>query len=207
MYGQNHKKIRCKLLSGAIFLALFSSFATAATIIKWIDEKGKTHYGDRIPEQYANHKNTIMTTQGVTLKQNQAVDYQDLQKQQAQAAIAEDQANKDRALLNSYTSDKEIDLAYARTLEIDNATLQGLDLNKRLAAGRLLDSQRKIATIQTAKKPVPSFISKEMVDNQASYTRTLKSIEQKKQEMVETKLKFEVDAKRYKELKASGVSR
>ena len=207
MYGENHKKIKCNLLMGAIFLALFSSFVTAATIVKWVDEKGKTHYGDRIPEQYANHKNTVMNTQGVTVKQNQAVDYQDLQKKQAQAVLDEEQANKDRALLNSYTSDKEIDLAFARTLDIDNATLQGLDLNKRLAAARLLDTQKKVATIQTAKRPVPPLISKEMVDNQASYSRTLKMIEHKKQEMAVTKLKFEADAKRYKELKTAGASR
>lgn len=207
MYVFLLKKLNKILLLSAIFSALTSSFATAATIVKWVDEKGKTHYGDRIPEQYANRKNTVMTTQGVTLKQNEAVSYQDQQKQQSEAALAENQTNKDRALLNSYTSDKEIDLAYARTLDIDNATLQGLDLNKRLAAARLLESQRRVAIIQTAKKPVPPIIAKEMLDNQASVGRTQKIIEQKKEEMAVTKLKFEADAKRYKELKAAGVSR
>lgn len=207
MYGFNLKKHNLFSHLYVIILVLSSSFSQAANIVKWVDENGKTHYGDRMPEQYVNRKNTVMNTQGVTLKQNQAVDYQNLQRQQAQAILDEEKINKDSALLNSYTSDTEIDLAYLRTLDIDNAALEGLKLNMRLAANRLLESQKKVAFIQTGRKTVPPLIYKEMLNNQVTYNRSQKNIELKKQEMAVTKLKFEADAKRYRELKSAGASR
>lgn len=206
MFGLNFKKIDWLLYLSAILLVLSCAFSEAATIVKWTDEKGKTHYGDRIPEQYANLKNTIMNNHGVTIKQNQAVDYQNLQKHQAQAVLDEEKINKDRALLNSYTSDSEIELSYQSTLDIDNASLQGLNLNMRLAAVRLIESQKKVADLKTRKMSIPPLIYQEILDNQASYNRTQKSIELKKQEMEVTKLKFEADLKRYRELKVLGVS-
>ncbi len=202
MYGFSTQKLNSILHSGAIFFALFSSCAVAANIVKWVDGNGKTHYSDRMPDQEANRKNTVITTKGIAVKQNQAVDYQEIEKKNAQAKIEQEQLSKDRALLNSYTSENEIELAYQRTLEIDVASIQGLELNKRLAAGRMLLTQKKITAIQNNKRPVPDSVTKEMVVNQSIYNRLVKIIDLKKQEMAATKSKFEIDAARYKTLKA-----
>ena len=47
--------IRYLLLS---FL-IFSTFAAEAEVYKWTDEKGKVHFGDKVPEKYKNRSSDV----------------------------------------------------------------------------------------------------------------------------------------------------
>ncbi len=93
-----------------------------AKIIKWIDEKGITHYGDQLPSQYAGHSNSEISQRGIILKQNKPVDSNVEQINQEK----QEQDKKDKALLASYTTVEEIDLARDRNLQLDLATMQNL---------------------------------------------------------------------------------
>ena len=81
--------------------------AAEAKIVKWVDSKGVTHYGDRPPSFEESRSNVEMNKQGMVTKKNVVVSpkntEQDLQQQQ--------QARKDKILLESYTNADEIDLA------------------------------------------------------------------------------------------------
>ena len=47
-----------------IFLALsiaLTSIPASAEVFKWVDENGKVHYGDQIPEKYRSHDNSVGT--------------------------------------------------------------------------------------------------------------------------------------------------
>ncbi len=77
---------------------------------KWVDEQGETHYGDRIPPEYAAQEKQVINSQGVEVERLEA------QKSPEQLAI-EDQKkvdalqrqNRDKNLLNTYVSVQEIE--------------------------------------------------------------------------------------------------
>ncbi len=47
------------LLSLAIALALALAGAAHAELFKWVDENGKTHYGDRVPDRYQKQQKAL----------------------------------------------------------------------------------------------------------------------------------------------------
>ena len=52
-------------------LVAFSGAAGAAgngrTLYKWVDDQGVTHYGDRIPPEYAGQEQHIINAQGIEI--------------------------------------------------------------------------------------------------------------------------------------------
>ncbi|MEP6549247.1 MAG: DUF4124 domain-containing protein [Gammaproteobacteria bacterium] len=80
------------------------------TLYKWVDEHGETHYGDRIPPEYAAQEQHIINSQGVEINRL------DAQKSPEQLAV-DDQKKlevqqgqlRDRNLLSTYASVQEIE--------------------------------------------------------------------------------------------------
>ena len=114
-------------LAGAALLALAvasSSGAAHAATYKWVDEKGVIHYTDKMPPEEMNKGRIELNKQGVPVKatepaptpeQRRAMALEE-QRQKEIAKQQDDQARRDRALLSSYTSESEIDLARNRSL-------------------------------------------------------------------------------------------
>ena len=78
-------------------------------------------------------------------------------------------------------------------------------LNRRIEVKVVENTGRMIAA-PVVVYAVPDSVTKEMVVNQSIYNRLVKIIDLKKQEMAATKSKFEVDAARYKTLKAQSTN-
>lgn len=43
----------------SVLLACFIQLSAAAEIYSWVDERGKKHYGDRVPEKYRDQGNNV----------------------------------------------------------------------------------------------------------------------------------------------------
>mgnify|MGYP001764532594 CR=1 FL=1 len=43
-----------RVVAGAVLCALCSTGAVAGTVYRWVDEQGKVHYSDLVPERYRN---------------------------------------------------------------------------------------------------------------------------------------------------------
>lgn len=167
-------------------------------INKWVDEKGATHYGDTIPAQYAN-KNSVINAQGVVMQRNDA-------KSQAAEVTPEalEQQRKDRALLASFTTEQEIDLARDRHLQMDEITLQGLQ-QRRVGAVKQLESNKKFADgFKQRNKPIPEDLNQDIKDNQGEIGRIDTQIKQQQDLMSVTRKRFDGDKQRFIQLKASG---
>jgi len=124
----------------------------ASAMYKWVDEHGKTHYGDRIPPQYANRASERLTKAGAvqarTAPQTQAEvrpSEQELDKQKLEAKRQIEQRRQDTALLATYTNEKEIELARERELRRHQDTIKmataGLDKSDQP------DDKRKLASL------------------------------------------------------------
>src|SRR6202166_4130731 len=83
---------------------------TGRTVYKWVDEHGVTHYGDRIPPEYAAQEQQVINSQGVEIKRLEAQKTPEaLAAEDQKRAEAEQNKNRDRNLLNTYASVQEIE--------------------------------------------------------------------------------------------------
>ena len=173
------------------------AYAEGARIVKWKDDKGVTHYGDKIPAQYANTDNSLINKQGITVKRNKAINYQN----QAQDAAQAEQDKHDNALLRAFTSENEIDLARDRNLQLDQVAVEGLQLQKENNKKRQADMQRYANAYKKSKKPLPADVTKDIAANQAEITKIDTQIAEHKAAMYATRKRFDDDKKRYIALK------
>ena len=204
-----------------LFLASGQALADQAkspsgTIIKWVDEKGVTHYGDSMPAQYSGHGYSVINPQGVTLKRKQAVT-----PQANNSDTPLEQQRRDNALITTYTTPQEIDLARDRNLLVDQTAMQDLQQNMssahgRLAAkwlgvpaiaqGRLAAKKKAAAGFSQNKKPVPAELTQDLQENLAEIAKIEEQIAQRLLSMEATRQRFENDKRRFVELKLLGTN-
>lgn len=165
----------------------------AKRIVKWKDDKGVTHYGDSIPAQYSNRENSLINQQGITVKRNKPISYQD----ESLSLAKIEQDKKDKALLSAFTHESEIDLARDRNLQLDQVTLEGLQLQKTNSQKRLADTQKYANSFIKNKKPVPADLATDIKTNQAEISKIDKQIADRKAAMDATRKRFDDDKKRY----------
>lgn len=165
----------------------------AKRIVKWKDDKGVTHYGDSIPAQYSNRENSLINQQGITVKRNKPISYQD----ESLSLAKIEQDKKDKALLSAFTHENEIDLARDRNLQLDQVTLEGLQLQKSNSQKRLAENQKYANGFVKNKKTVPTDLATDIKTNQAEITKLDQQIAERKTAMDATRKRFDDDKKRY----------
>ncbi|HOY71287.1 MAG TPA: DUF4124 domain-containing protein [Methylotenera sp.] len=168
-------------------------------IVKWKDEKGVTHYGDKLPVEAAGRDNSEINKTGVVVKKNNAFNAKTDSIEVESAASA--QSKKDSALLASYGSIEEIDLARDRNIKSDELALG--NLNQRLVDVRaqLKNNQEKANNFVNRKKNVPQHIADNIKLNQSQITKTQAEILSVESNIAMTKARFAGYKVRYAELK------
>lgn len=196
----NTDKTKVELLSFySLILLILMAFAQnayaeeAKRIVKWKDDKGVTHYGDSIPAQYSNRENSLINQQGITVKRNKPISYQD----ESLSLAKIEQDKKDKALLSAFTNENEIDLARDRNLQLDQVTLEGLQLQKANSQKRLADNQKYANGFVKNRKVVPADLAGDIKTNQAEITKLDQQIADRKTAMDATRKRFDDDKKRF----------
>lgn len=167
--------------------------SSQSRIVKWKDENGVTHYGDKIPPQYANRENSLMTSQGITVQHNKPGSVQD------KAADLEkiEQDKKDKALLGTFTNANEIDLTRDRNLEPDLLALKNLQEDRLMSQKRFNKANASIESYNKAKRPVPENVSAEFKSSKAELAKIDLRISERQQAIDAIRKKFDDDKKRY----------
>ncbi|MEZ0232656.1 MAG: DUF4124 domain-containing protein [Methylophilaceae bacterium] len=170
---------------------------SSGKIVKWVDEKGITHYGDSIPAQYSGRDNTVINSRGIVIQRNVAAPAQ-------ATAVAEknqELARRDRALLASYTTQEEIDLARDRNLQMDEITITGLKQRREGTVVRLGNIQKRVDGFNNRKKPLPDEVNKELLDTKTEINNIDEQIKQRLASMDATRARFDIDKQRFISLK------
>src|SRR5215472_1645038 len=108
----------------AAALALCGAGSAAAATYKWVDDQGVVHYSDKVPPEAVSKGATVLDKQGRPVKKIEPAPTPEQLKakeaaeedQRARARVEQDQARRDRALMQSYTTESEIDIAKGRAL-------------------------------------------------------------------------------------------
>lgn len=172
--------------------------AGGTKIHKWVDEKGVTHYGDKMPAKDVHRDNSVLNNQGVVIRRNQVTN---INNNEMDANLLE-QKRRDRALRASYTNAEEIDLARNRSLEMDQASIHALEQRKASAIKRLENVQKSIDSFVQKEKTVPDDLNKDAQDIKAEIARIDDQISHRKSSMEATNNRFNEDKQRFMEIKA-----
>ena len=197
-------------LAGAALTLVFAHGMAHAATYKWVDEKGVIHYTDKLPPEEVNKANVELNKQGVTVKSTDPAPTAEQRRAKAlederQKQLAKDQAEiarKDRALLSSYTSESEIDLARNRSLRTIESVVQSSKAYSEQLTRRKAGIEAK-KTTESANKPLPVSLERELegINTELAKQEDLLALKQK--ESVAVNAKYDADKKRWRELIAA----
>ncbi len=199
--------------ASAVLLALGLSLSMSVSArIVCCDVDGKRTCGDPPPPQCDTRARTVFSKGGVakeveaplTTEQRAARDAEAARKKEEEKKAAE-QARKDRALLDSYSNEKEIDAARDRSIA-------DIEKNAEQAKNRLESAQDKQKKLEQErefyqKKPIPAHLGKQIEDNEAEVAMQKKALAQKAVNILAARERFEADKKRYLQLSGKAVGK
>ena len=173
-----------------------------AKIVKWVDSKGVTHYGDRPPSFAESKSNVEMNKQGMVTKKNAVAPPKDT----AQDLMQQQQQRKDKILLDSYTNANEIDLARDRSLEMSKAALTSLASQKDNISARITRNNQTADGFKKRNKALPANLDTEFKSAVAQSGRIDKQVTEHKLAMALTRKNYAEDKARYLILKQPAVA-
>ena len=193
------------LVSTAALCAAFC-FNAEAKLYKWVDENGTTHYGETIPPEYAG-RDAKKLEKGRVVDRNDTFD--SAKQNAAKKETAEDKAafearRHDEALLNSYSNEKEIDLARDRNLLQVEARINSYSTLLKSAQATLADLHKESDALTQKGRKIPPSLTEDLTEAEARVAKLQKDLDMSQKESDAVKARYEADKQRYRELK--GVS-
>lgn len=193
----------------AVFLMIVSSAPVLATTYRWVDSRGKVHYGDVMPQQQSGLGHQELDRQGRVVREApRTLLTPEERRRQAEEAAAraehmrrvEEQQRRDRALLSTYADETEIDLARDRALELEQLTLNGLRARMSRSAAKLSYANDQLARYRAVRAVEPANIAQMRDEAQSELARIGVAIQQRENTMNDLKQRFEADKVRFQEL-------
>jgi hypothetical protein len=174
-----------------------------APLYKWVDEKGVVHYGDKLPPEYAGKANTEISKTGVHLKDNEAQQTPEQLKAKAAEKKKEEEEHKkvleaqrqDNALLTTYSSVQEIDIAREKALRQAEDTIRGIQQKITDTQSLQLQLQKDASTYKS--KKLPLALQKQIDDADKDLVNNQGLVVSKRKELDSIRAKFDDEKSRY----------
>jgi len=181
--------------------------AGAATY-KWTDDQGVVHYSDKVPPEAVSKGATVLDKQGRPTKKIEPAPTPEQLKareaaeedQRARAKVEQDQARKDRALMQSYTTEAEIDVAKSRALQTLDAQIKSAQAYSADLTRRQQDLKKRKASF--GDKPIPIDLERDLTNVDIELSREAALVKQKTEEIAAVTAKYDSEKKRWQEIKA-----
>lgn len=200
--------IKSKLLVSGAALCAAISFSAEAKLFKWVDDSGTTHYGETIPPEYAN-KEAVKLEKG-------HIEKRDSKQKTAEekAAIKDPAAEKarieakrhDEALINTYSNEKEIDLARDRNLLQIEARVNSFATMLRSAQETLAGHHKEEENITKQGRKIPTSLTEDIAEAEARVAKLQKDFDLNQKDLEAVKARYVADKLRYRELKGQTTS-
>jgi|APFre7841882724_1041349.scaffolds.fasta_scaffold00982_8 hypothetical protein len=203
-------KTRLQMLLIAAAAAAFATGAHAqGKLYKWTDASGKVHYTDKMPVEASGRPNEELNRQGTVVRRTDAplsaeqraeLERERQRKREEEAALRE-QKRKDMALLNTYSTERDIEEARARALKVNEEALK--DAERKVADARKRGDKLRAEAEFYAKKPMPKQLQQDMQVTELEIRTQTEMIEGKRKEVAGINAKYDEDKRRYGELTAT----
>ncbi len=192
-------------------LAAPASPALATTIKKCQDASGNWHYGDNAAEECAKSRITEIDQRGVKVKEREAPPTpEELKAREVEHSRAEEdkrhadeQARRDRLLLETYESEEGIVRARdERAKYIENSIRVNEELSKNLR-NNLAQLKGQVPAGQSA--PAGSKLAADITRIEAQLARYEAASTDLRKELANLRMRYDADLARYRELKQPPV--
>ncbi len=193
--------IDAKLLVSAAALCAVVSLNAEAKLYKWVDNNGTTHYGETIPAEYAS-KDAVKLEKGRIEKREDKNTNQKVVLKDPAAEKARIEAERhDNALINTYSSEKEIDLARDRNLQQVEARTGSFTTLLKSAQENQVTLQKEAETLTKEGRKIPKSLEEDLVEAQVRVNKMQADLNSSLKESDTVKARYEADKVRYRELK------
>ncbi|HYG54129.1 MAG TPA: hypothetical protein VD965_02410 [Burkholderiales bacterium] len=206
-------------------LVALAPLAADAQSFRCVGTDGKKYYGSTIPPQCSGQVIEQLNSQGMVIRRiDPAGDEKareakeaELAKKREQDAAAKEAARRNRALLATYASDKDIDEARARALaandkqvkeiqtRIDNIKKRQAGYDKEMEFYKEAPSAKGKPPAKVSKPPAKLIEDMQQADMDLKAQQGLLAAKQKEVEGINAK--YDEDKKRYQELTGKGPKR
>jgi DNA repair exonuclease SbcCD ATPase subunit len=190
-----------KALLGAAALLAAVSLNAEAKLYKWVDENGTTHYGETIPPKYADRNAQTFDKGRVQKPDPKERDKSTPQRTRTLTQDEEQAQRRDNALLNTYSSEKEIDLARDRNLQQVEARISSYGTLLKSAQDNLLSLQQERERLVKQNRKIPKSLEEDLVDAQSRIAKFQTDLDNSNEELASVKTRYAADKARYRELK------
>jgi len=185
-----------------------SADGSAKKLYRWVDEHGRVHYGDTLPSTAGISGSAELGKTGQVMKRSESLAERKVRlAAEAEAARIRmekaEQNRLDQALLGTYTSEKEIDLARDRALEFHQSAIKGAQtrITQVLANQKEVNAHADI--IIKRGKGVPPYIQNQIDANQSELDSLNRIIKANQEALIGVRGKYDADKARYRELTVS----
>jgi hypothetical protein len=196
-----------------LLLLATTSFSAGTTpsngrkLYKWVDEQGVTHFGDHIPPEYASQEQHIVNSLGVETERIEAQRTpEQMAAEEKKKFEAEQKANRDKNLLNTYVSVSEIERLRDQRLALLSDQIKVTGQFLEILNGRMkklrVTSQRFRPYSNDPKAPSMSDqVAEDLVHVDNDIHTQEENLREKRSEEATMSKQFESDIARFKELK------
>jgi len=200
------------LLSG-LFASLLLMPNAFAGLNKWKDEKGQIHYGDRVPAEYLRKEHSQLNEQGVTVRTSEAMKTEEEEsaaqlenkikaaENKKRLIAARKKALRDRVLLDTFTTEKDLSLARGERIEAIDSQISLAETLIKNDEVRLSNFKKRIESIEKSSRKAPENLHKEVTSISRQIESNFSYIEDKTNERNEIIKAFKQDVIRFRALK------
>ena len=203
------------LLAGLV-LVLLAGTSNAAEmqstgkIICWSDKNGKVvGCGDKVPAEYQDNATRELNKRGVDIQQTgpaptaeqKRAQQAELERKKAEQLKDQEQRRRDKALLETFTDEKEIELKRGRDVQLLEDQIEILQANLKAATDRYNQANSRGSQLVKNKQPVPGNVQDEIDNAGADKTRFERQIVEKRKEIQEINQRYGEIRQRFRELR------
>ena len=195
-----------RLLAALALLApAIAAQAQPGRMFKCVDPQGKTYYTQVPPKECQGQTTQELSRQGIVKKQNEVLTPEQIAAREAETKkkaeedrLAGEERRKNMALLNTYSSEKDIEEARARALK--QAQEQIAATEKSIAEGEKRRESFEKEKEFYVKKPMPQKLEQDIQNNEIAIKNNRGLLDAKKKEIVTINAKYDDDKRRFIEL-------
>jgi small-conductance mechanosensitive channel len=194
------------LVAGIVLALVVASACAQQGMYKCKDGKGKTYYTQTPPTECLGKEMDELNQQGTVVKRREATptaeqfaarEAEEKRKKEEELA-AKEQNRKNQALLNTYSSEKDIEDSRQRALM--QAEQAAKEIDKRIAEAQKRAKDLAAEKEFYAKKPMPKKLQDDINNNEIDIKGQRNALAAKKKELGEINAKYDEDKRRYVEL-------
>jgi hypothetical protein len=193
-----------------LLLGLMSGPAVAQKLYKWVDENGQVHYGDKVPPEYANQDRDVLNKRGMAIGHEEGTEtpaeIRAREEQEKLAKAAQEQAQRDRMLVQTYQNVDEIEMLRARRLDQIDSQLVIQEQSLTNLRARHAEQVQRASRFQPANKdpkalPMPEGMAEDLARSESDIRTQEVNLDKRRKERAAVNEQFDADVVRYKELR------